>query len=205
MTAILSSCEKPDDYSRLSYNYRYQANFAFAIGSSCQNLTSSGINVPQGWEQTPSLLAIPDTLILEDNLPFDPQAWTNRANEKIAQIILKIRGYNEFPDRAQLTFSLTDSLDISVFPEDSLATIIIPEAIFTNDTLPSQRGNFETYVTLTDRQLQNIINKRHLHIRTTIGNKTKHTEQYSYYRYLEIEVGVGVQVLFDFNLQTLKQ
>lgn len=205
MTAMFSSCEKQDDYSRLSVNYQYRANLAFAIGSSFLNLPVLGINLPTSWENDPSLLAIPDSIILEDYLPFEPQAWLQQGSEKISQIVVKVRGFNEFPDRAQLTFSLADSLNQSYFPDDSLTTITIPEAIFDNDTVPFKKGNFETYIVLTDNKLKNIARIRHFHIFATIANKTKHDEQYRYYRYLKIEVGVGVQVQFEFNLRTLKK
>ncbi|HOK50537.1 MAG TPA: hypothetical protein PLF75_01485, partial [Bacteroidales bacterium] len=111
--AILPACEKLDNYNRISYDYPYHANFAFAIGSSVLNLPKLGRNLPMGWEEHPELLVIPDSIILEDHLPFEPQSWIEQGSTKIAQIVIKIRGYNEFPDWAQLTFMLTDSLNHS--------------------------------------------------------------------------------------------
>jgi len=205
VAGIIAACEKQDDYSRISYNYRYRANFAFAIGSSYMDLSTLGVNLPWGWENNPQLLNIPDSLILEDDLPFEPQSWIEKGGEKIIRLVIRVRGSNEFPDRAQLTFSLADSLKQSVFPDDFLANVAIPEAVFANDTLPAEKGNFETEIILSDKQIQNMSNKRYFHIYATISNQTKHVDFYRYYRYLKIEVRVGVQVQFDFNLQTLKQ
>ena len=205
VAGIIAACEKQDDYTRISYNYQYRANFAFAIGSSYMDLSALGVNLPWGWENNPLLLNIPDSLILEDDLPFEPQSWVEKGEEKIARLVIKVRGANEFPDRVQLTFSLADSLKLSVSPNDLLANITVPEAVFANDTFPSEVGNFETEIVLSDKQIQDIGNKPYFHIYATIANQTKHNDLYRYYRYLKIEVRVGVQVQFDFNLQTPNQ
>ncbi|MCX7987225.1 MAG: hypothetical protein N2662_09835 [Bacteroidales bacterium] len=204
IVTLVSSCEKQDDYNRILYDYNYRANFSFAIGTSFLNLHEMGTNLPFGWEDNPLLLAFPDTLLLRSNLPFEPQNWVTNGSEKIKQIVIKIRGYNEFPDRAELNFSLADSLNRSVFPTDSLIRIVISEAKFAEDSVPTEKGYFETFIILSEDRIKHISDKRYIQIRASIENKTKRNEQYSFYRNYKIEIGIGVQVQFDYNLKTLK-
>ncbi len=197
---FLISCEKQDDYNKISYQYRYHSNFSFAVGNSYLNLLEMGKYLPWNWQNEPSLLNIPDTLLLEDRMPFEPQGWLKEGSEKISNITIKIRGYNEFPAKVHFILQLEDSIKKTEY----LVDLFIPESVFQSDSIPEMKGNFETFVHLTKEKIMQFKSMKKLLIIAKIENKTKRNEYYALYKNLKVLVGIGVQVQFDFNIQDIQ-
>jgi hypothetical protein len=190
---IFTSCEKQDDYSKLTANYRYQASFSLPVGDSSLNIENNGKNLPPDW-QIDTILANLDTIFLQQEITFNVANSLKDVNY-IRSLFLVVAATNEFPAGAHLRLYFADSSDVivdSISDErnippanvDSLGKVlttgytIIPIEVF--------KDHYNKW-----SNVQNII------VTGFIFRTTKYRHLYKYYKNYKLKIEMGFRVDFD--------
>ncbi len=200
---IFNSCDKPDNYSKLSLNYQYQAKFSLPIVDSLSiTLKQSAINLPYDWEKYPdSLLKTLPLITFSDSLPFDFKSLAD-SSKYIKSLTFRFLVSSDFPQFAEFSLYLRDSVSAAV---DSLKTPLkIPQAKLINDTLLAKKDTLESFE-IDKTQFQKWDNVKWIVLQGYMKNAVDSISFYKKYHLYRIIVSAGIRVDFDYPLKMSKK
>ena len=202
---ILYSCDKPDDYSKISKDYPYQGSLSLPVGKSELSMQFMGVNLDTSWLRFPdSILSKLPAIKLNDTIPFDITSLGQI--EDIKELIFFIQLINDFPMQDTIKLLLADknkNITQNITPQP----ISIDSATFSaQDSFPSKNPatkNVQPLIFNRD-SLKNWTDAKYIIINATLKNDFTHKKLYKYFRYYYLHVDIAIQVDFDFNLKNLK-
>ncbi len=194
------SCDKPDNFDNIAFDYQYKGSFSFVIGNSNLNLKNNGKNLPTDWINYPEKLAITDSIKLSTYFYLNINDISIDKSDTIINFIeFKIRGNNEFPVSASVTCYLADSLKNIINNEEIFNINIDPATV--NDSTIVSTTTFYVIKSFSLKEIKKWQKVRYFFISVVLNNQNKNNDGFKYYENLNIQVGLGIRVDFNFNLK----
>jgi len=199
---ILFSCEKTDDFSKISKDYQYQGSFSLPIGSDSMSLEVMGINLPHNdWIDSPEFLQTIDTIKLKGVIAFD---FSNTFSEssRIKRLQIRMVGNNDFPTDIYISAFLADKDSI---PLDTLGLKIKidPSLVDPGTGIVSHKGPIKEYFEITSSRFQKWDSVKNIIIDIKIIKLLGLLQLYQYYNNYRLNIEMGLQVDLDFNVKPL--
>ena len=201
LTICFYSCEKQDDFSKVSKNYQYQADIALAVSNSNFTLKEMGVNLPFGWLENPLALSRLENIKLQDTFTFD---LSNIAKDYryIKDFSFSILTKNEFPVEGKLYLLFANTFR-QVFDTLDTPIQLRPTTISGDSTISI--AYLEPSLIVSRDQLVEWSRTRYIIILGSLKNDVSDTNQYFQYSKYKILVELGIRVKFDFNLNEVVQ
>ena len=200
---LIISCDKPDDLSKINYDYQYQGSLSMPVGKSKLSMKLNS-TIDTSWLSFPDLV-LPKilTIPLNDTIPFDFTSL--RQVNKIKKLILFLHLSNDYPmvDKFQLFLANGDKV---VTQNITPKLIIIEAAIFKgNDVAPSIPAQKTPEPIIFNRDSRNNwTDVKYFIINGTLTNDFTHKNLYKYFKNYYLHVDIALQADLDFNTKDIK-
>jgi hypothetical protein len=202
---VLSGCDDYNDLyklDRVDYNnYQYRGSISIPLGNTNISLSTEGINLPEGWQQSPQLLNFIDTIWFEKYVYFD-FSTTMGDTDKIEAVWLRIIANNDFPAEMRFQIYFADTFKVI---HDSLSK---EELKFAPARLSYYGKHIRNGVFYHEEKLEReTIRKfgyiKYLILKEYIIIDNSQIEYFIYYKDLQINIFLAFRVDFNFNLKNL--
>jgi hypothetical protein len=205
VTAVLifTACDDYDELNNLDKvdykNYQYRGSFSIPLCNIAITLDSSGLDLPPGWQNAPSLLYLVDTFKFEKAIYFD-FSKTMGDTDKIETIWFRVFANNDFPNELSFKIYFADSFKVI---RESLSEL---EFKFEPATLNAygkhiKHGFFYHEVKMERETIRKFGDIKFLILKEYIINDPSQKEYYQYYKFLQINIDLAFRVDLNFNVK----
>jgi hypothetical protein len=194
---ILSSCEERDDFSKISKDYPYKAEYAFPVGNTSLDLDQMGIALPTGWQQYPEILGLLDSIVFMDDFPFEIKSFSTDINY-INKLIFKVITTNQFPS----------SIHLRIFMSDQFKQVI--DTIGYTIKIEPVKADGDSVINVSDltvekNELQNWLDVKYMVVYCVMENDVSNEEFYKNYSKYRVKAEIGLRLFLDFNFKDVNQ